>query len=227
MRCHHADGPDAPWSAAFARPDGHGGPSWCCHSRVQLRGCQRTWTLPPLVCRLLPDFLEAGKESPLRGLVIMRQLPPANLNALTVTPWPRACQRSVVSRSPCCTSLGRQACALGPITALGAACRQILDTAPALAGPRHRHVVCVRMSAPPVQMLLELWQRVACRSEQTGMDAAALAEAVAPCMAWEAPLQHSNAQVTPTHATLPEPIPVCRIIRLARSGGGAQAPGPT
>ena len=34
--------------------------------------------------RLLPTFLEAGRESPLKGLVIMRQLPAANLNALTV-----------------------------------------------------------------------------------------------------------------------------------------------
>ena len=53
-----------------------------------------------------------------------------------------------------------------------------------------------------MQMLLELWKRVASHSEQNGMTAGSLAEAVAPCMAWEQPLQHSSAQACPVRPNL-------------------------
>ena len=75
-------------------------------------------------------------------------------------------------------------------------------------------------------MLLELWQRVASRSEQTGMDAAALAEAVAPCMAWEVPLQHATAQVA-TRFTSSEPSRHSSSADFAHSGVRAQVLGPT
>ncbi|KAK9795899.1 hypothetical protein WJX73_002629 [Symbiochloris irregularis] len=39
---------------------------------------------PLLTYKLLPEFVTAGKDAPLRGTVIMKQLPVANLNALQV-----------------------------------------------------------------------------------------------------------------------------------------------
>lgn len=41
--------------------------------------------LPLLVChRLLPEFIAAGKDAPLRGTTVMQQLPTANFNCLQV-----------------------------------------------------------------------------------------------------------------------------------------------